>query len=731
MQEARMTKSALTLALTTLAAFVLTTAGGPSGPAGARADEGMWTYNNFPKDKVKQKYGVSIDDKWLEHVRLSSARLAQGCSASFVSAEGLVMTNHHCAHSCIEQLSTADKDLIKDGYTAKTAADELKCPELEVNQLVEISDVTERVRKATAGLQDPKDLQKYNEAEKAELSRIEKECATSADLRCDVVTLYRGGIYNLYKYQRYQDVRLVFAPEMEIAFFGGDPDNFNFPRYNLDLSFLRVYRDGKPAPMAHHLRWSASGARDGDVSFVSGHPGGTSRSLTVSQLVQTRDVSTPERLLRLAELRGLLTEYQRRGPEQKRTANHMLFGVENSLKALRGREQALLDQRFFATLVDDERKLKEAVAKNPEWQKAYGGAWDGIIKAQQSYDAFRKTYLYTEYGMGFMSDLYSLARTLVRAADERPKPIEKRYREFRDSAIPAVTQRLFSKAPIHDELEIATLTFSLTKLREELGADDPFVKKVLGKESPDDLAARLVKGTKLRDVDARKALWEGGKKAVDASSDPMIKLARLVDPDARAARKRYEDTVEAPTKKNSELLAKARFAIYGTTAYPDATFTLRLSYGQVKGWQEPGRFVKPLTVVGGVFDRATGSPPFRLPQSWLAAKGKLNGRTPFNFVTTNDIIGGNSGSPVIDKDGAVVGLIFDGNIHSLGGDYGFDETKNRAVAVHSEAIVESLAKVYGADRLVAELRGKRTKVGAAEPAPAGGASAGKSERTAR
>jgi hypothetical protein len=520
---------------------------------------------------------------------------------------------------------------------------------------------------------------------------------------------------------------------MEIAIFGGDPDNFNFPRYDLDVSFVRVYRDGKPAHMDHYLRWSAAGARDGDVSFVSGHPGGTSRSLTVSQLIQTRDVSMPERLLRLAELRGMLTEYQRRGAEQKRTANHMLFGVENSLKALRGREQALLDQRFFATLVEDERKLKEAVAKNAEWQKSYGGAWDGISRAQTSFEAFRKTYLYAEAGLGFSSDLFGLARTLVRAADERPKPIEKRYREFRDSAIPAITQRLFSKAPIYDELEIATLTFSLTKLREELGADDPFVKKVLGKEAPEDMAARLVKGSKLKDVDARKALWDGGKKAVDASSDPMVKLARLIDPDARAVRKRYEDTVEAPLKKNSELLAKARFAIYGTTAYPDATFTLRLSYGQVKGWQEPGRFVKPLTQIAGAFDRATGSPPYRLPPSWLAAKGKLNGRTPFNFVTTNDIIGGNSGSPVVDKDGAVVGLIFDGNIHSLGGDYGFDEAKNRAVAVHSEAIIEALAKVYGADRLVAELRAKRTKVGAADPAPAapGSAPAAKSERTGR
>ncbi len=340
----------------------------------------MWTFNNFPADKVKQKYGVSIDQKWLDHVRLSSARLAQGCSASFVSPDGLVLTNHHCAHSCIEQLSTAEKDLVKNGYTAKTVADELKCPEMEVNQLVAISDVTDRVRKATAGLAD----QKYNEAEKAELSKIEKECATGDDVRCDVVSLYRGGIYNLYKYQRYQDVRLVFAPELAIAFFGGDPDNFNFPRYDLDVSLLRVYRDGKPAKLDNYLKWSNGGAKEGEVTFVSGHPGGTSRLLTVAQLENSRDVTTPERLLRLAEMRGMLTEYQRRGPEQKRTAGHLLFGVENSLKAIRGRHKALVDQRFFGTLVAGEQKLKEAVAKNPEWQKSYGGAWDGIAKALET-----------------------------------------------------------------------------------------------------------------------------------------------------------------------------------------------------------------------------------------------------------------------------------------------------------------------------------------------------------
>jgi Peptidase S46 len=668
-------------------------------PLSVRADEGMWTYNNFPKDKLKQKYGVDVDQDWLDHLRLSSARLAQGCSASFVSADGLVMTNHHCAHTCIEQLSSPQKDYVKDGFYAKTLADEPKCPAVEVNQLVAITNVTERVRQATAGLAD----QKYNEAEKAEMSRIETECATGPEVRCDVVSLYRGGLYDLYKYRRFQDVRLVFAPELDIAFFGGDPDNFNFPRYDLDVSFLRVWQDGKPASLDHHLRWSSAGPKAGEVTFVSGHPGGTSRQLTVSQLEYVRDVQLPDRLLRLAELRGLLTEYQRRGPEQKRHSTDLLFSIENSYKALLGEEGALVDKAFFAKLVDREGQLREAVAKNPEWQQTYGGLWDAIARAQDVSRGLRNRYNYLEGGQGFRCELFLHARTLLRAADERGKPLQTRFREYRDSALPALTQQLFSSAPIHDELEITELTFALTKLREILGADDPVVRKVLGVQSPEELATRVIKETKLKDVAVRKALWDGGANAVQASNDPMIVLARLIDTDARAVRKQFEDEVEAPVKRNGELLARLRFAIYGPSAAPDATFTLRLNYGTVRGWTEPGRTIEPFTVLRGAYERATGRDPFALPESWLAAKGKLNLDTPFNVSSDNDIIGGNSGSPVVNAKAEVVGLIFDGNIHSLGGDYGFDDDKNRAVWVDSAALVEALAKIYGADRIVKEL----------------------------
>jgi hypothetical protein len=674
-------------------------------PTLAAGEEGMWTYNNFPKDKVKQKYGFNPDDAWLDHLRLSSVRLAGGCSGSFVSSSGLVMTNHHCAHSCIEQLSTAEKDYVKSGFYAKTQADEVKCPAIEINNLVQITDVTDRINKATAGLTD----QKYNEAEKAESSKIEKECAGSdaASFRCDVVSLYHGGVYNLYKYKRFQDVRLVFAPEFGIAFFGGDPDNFNFPRYDLDVSFLRVYENGQPAKIDNYLKWSPAGVKEGDLTFVSGNPGGTSRQLTVAQLEYQRDTALTERLFYLSELRGLLTEYQKVSPEAKRTSNAELFYVENSYKALRGRLEALQDKTFFNSKVTAENALRAKVNETPELKKNFGGAWDSIAKAQSDLKKIRKPLRYIEQGAGLQSDLYQIARNLVRGGDERGKPVGVRFREFNDTALPQMEQKLFSPAPIYDDMELLTLTWSLTKLREELGADDPFIKKLFGKQSPEEIATAAIKGTKLKDVAFRKQLWEGGKKAVDASTDPMILLAKKIDPEARAVRKNFEDNIESVFKRGGEQIAKAHFAVEGKSAYPDATFTMRLSYGGVKGYEENGHKVKPITTIGGAFDRATGRPPFDLPASWISAKPKLDMNTPMNFATDNDIIGGNSGSPVANKSGELVGLVFDGNIQSLGGDYGFDPAVNRMVAVHSEALIKALDKVYGASRIVQELRPKK------------------------
>ncbi|MFL5343532.1 MAG: S46 family peptidase [Hyalangium sp.] len=678
----------------------------------ALADEGMWTYNNFPAAKVKEKYGFEPSQQWLDKVRLSSARLAGGCSASFVSPNGLVMTNHHCARGCVEQLSTADKDFIANGFYAKSQQEEVQCPAMEVNQLTDITDVTDRLNKATQGLTG----KQYADTLKAEMAKVEKECATSDEVRCDVVTLYQGGQYNLYKYRRFQDVRLVFAPEHAIAFFGGDPDNFEFPRYDLDVSFVRVYQDGKPATTENYFPWSKAGAKEGELTFVSGNPGRTSRGLTVAELEYQRDVAMPKQLMALAEFRGMINEYQKRGPEQQRTSNNMKFGVENAFKAIKGREEALLDKKFFASKVADEQALRQKVAANPEMKKKYGAAWDEIAKAEEQLKNIRTELNYLEQGQGFSSQLFNIAKSLVRASEELPKPNGERLREYNDANQPAFKAQLFSPAPIYPELEIARLEFSLTKLREELGPDHPFVKKVLGKESPLTLATRVVNGTQLRDPKVREQLFKGGKQAIAASQDPMIKLAQLVEPDSRAVRKNFEENIESVIRKNSELVAKAKFEVYGTNVYPDATFSPRVSYGAVQGYMENGKKVSPITYMSGTFERHTGEDPFALPKSWLDAKGKLKLTTPMDFVTTNDIIGGNSGSPMINKNAEIVGLVFDGNIQSLGGDFGFDESVNRTVAVHSDAILEALQKVYGATRVIDELRPSKQPGVNAKPA---------------
>ncbi|MFL5355724.1 S46 family peptidase [Archangium sp.] len=669
------------------------------GAAPALADEGMWTYNNFPASKLKAKYGFEPSQEWLDKTRLSSGKFGFGCSSSFVSPDGLVMTNHHCARGCIQQLSTAEKDFIANGFYAKTQAEELQCPALEVSQLVQITDVTDKLNAATKGLTG----KAYADTLKAEMAKLEKDCTTGADVRCDVVTLYQGGKYNLYEYQRFQDVRLVFAPEHAIAFFGGDPDNFEFPRYDLDVTFVRVYKDGKPAKIDNYFKWSDKGAKDGELTFVSGHPGRTSRGLTVAQLEYLRDVALPKQLFKMSEIRGMVTEFQNRGPEQKRISNNLLFGVENGLKSTKGKHEQLVDKNFFAQKVAAEQELRKKINANPKMKAKYGAAWDEIARAQDTLRNIRKEYEGMEAG-GIGSQLFGLARTLVRASDELARPDTERLRGFNEANLPQLKNQLMSKAPIYPELEIAQLTFSLTKLREELGPDHPFVKKVLGNESPASLAARVVKGSTLADPKAREQLFTGGKAAITASTDPMIQLAALVDPDARAIRKVYEEQVEAVVRKNSELIAQAKFEVYGTGIYPDATGTLRLSFGAVKGYTEDGKQVEPITAMGGTFERHTGEEPFALPKTWLAAQKDLTATTPMNFVTTNDIIGGNSGSPVINKNREIVGLVFDGNIQSLGGDYGYDESVNRTVAVHSEALIEALKKVYKADRVLEELR---------------------------
>ncbi len=668
----------------------------------AKADEGMWLLDNFPSDRVEKLYGFRPDQQWLDRVRLSAVRLAQGCSAGFVSPRGLVQTNHHCAEECLEQISTSKKDLMTAGFYAKEEKDEAKCPDFELNQLIGIGDVTARVREAIDG----KEGEAFTEAKRAVKAAIAKECSGGDDaLRCDVVELYEGGIYNLYKYRRFQDVRLVFAPEQAIAFFGGDPDNFEFPRYDLDVSYLRVYQDGSPLDtVANYFPYAAEDVKPGDLTFTVGNPGLTQRLDTVAELEYDRDVTLPRSLFRLSELRGLLTEFRTKGAEEKRIATGRLFSVENSLKARKGQFEALVDPALIAAKTKEENELRASVDEDPALKADAGAAWDTIRDTLKRWKPKSERYAYTEGHSAFNTSLFRDAIALVRYPAEKAKSDEKRLPEYTDANFPGIKQSILADRPFYPELEKLTLTFSLTKLREVLGPDDPFVRKVLGKKSPEELGNELVDGSRLRDVAVRKALLEGGQAAIDASSDPMIAIARLLDPDFRAVRKDYEDNFAAPLHKAHSAISRARFKTFGTSIYPDATFTMRISYGTVKGYWQDDKFIEPITRIKGLFERASGAPPYKLPESWIAAQPSLNMAQPMNFVTTNDIIGGNSGSPVINKAGEIVGLIFDGNIQSLGGDFGFDPAVNRAVAVNVGALREALTKVYHADRIAAELK---------------------------
>jgi hypothetical protein len=667
------------------------------------AEEGMWTYNNLPTAKLKQAYGFEPTRDWLDNVRLSSVRLAQGCSGSFVSPSGLVMTNHHCAASCIQELSTKDKDYFSEGFTAPALTDEKRCPELEINQLVSITTVTKRVTDALTN----KSGQEYTKALNGIKATIEKECSKGDDnTRCEVVSLYNGGVYDLYQYRRYQDVRLAFAPEFRIAFFGGDPDNFQFPRYNLDLSFLRVYDNGKPLATPNHLKWSKAGSKEGDLTFVAGNPGSTERLKTIAELEEIRDHDLPNRLYSLYELRGMLWQFQQRGEEQKRISTDDLFGVENTIKALKGEWDALQNDAFFASKVAAEKDIRAKVSAKPDWKKQYGNVWrdieQAIAKSRQI-----QTYSLPVTRVISRSQLLQIAFTLTRASQELPKPNAERLPGYSDARLPALKQRLFTEAPIYKELEIEKLAHGLEKLRESLGPDSDIVKKLIGKQSPRDLATSLINQTTLDNPETRKKLFEGGAAAIQASNDPMLEFARKLEPIEREFTLQSQREVQPVLTRGGEALSKIRFALYGTSVYPDATFTPRLSYGSVKGWMENGRKIGPYTIIGGAFERQTGADPFRLPDSWLEAKSRLDLTTPFNLVTTNDIIGGNSGSPVFNRNAEIVGLIFDGNIHSLGGAFGFDETMNRSVAVDSRAMEEALSKVYKAERLLNELRGRR------------------------
>ncbi len=542
------------------------------------------------------------------------------------------------------------------------------------------------------------------------MASIEKEASEANGLRNDVITLYQGGQYHLYTYKKYTDVRLVFAPEFAAAFFGGDDDNFEYPRYCLDVAFFRAYEDGKPAQVEHHLGWSPDGSKDGDLVFVAGNPGRTSRLNTVASLEYYRDVAFPWLLDFLKDKEAFLVEYGNRGDEQYRQAKEYLFGIQNSRKARTGGLGGLRDDDFMGRKREAEQAIRKRIATDPEKQKAYGEAWGRIAKAQAVSTEVLKPYNFLERGLAFDSELFGIARTLVRLAEETRKPNDKRLREYRDSNLESLKLGLFSEAPIYDEFEKAKLAHSLDYWKQAM-PDDPTVETVLHGRAPEDVAQELVDGSKLADVAVRKQLAEGGAEAIAASDDPMIKLALAVDADARALRKTREDKVEGVEEPAYAQIARAQFEEKGDSVYPDATFTLRLAYGTVKGYDIDGRTYPPFTRYAGAFEHEAehgAQDPFKLPASWHEAKkaGRLNIETPLNFVSTADIIGGNSGSPVVDRENRVVGLIFDGNIQSLVLDFGYDDKVARAISVDSRGIAEALRSIYGADSLVRELMGQ-------------------------
>ena len=673
----------------------------------------MWPFNNVPRAEIKKKYGFEVTDEWLNKVRLASVRFNNGGSGSFVSPDGLVLTNYHIVEDIVGEVSTPQKDLAKQGFVAKTRAEEIKAPSLELNQLISIEDVTSRVNGAVK--EGVTDAEAFS-ARRAEIAKIEAESKKASGLRSDVVTLYQGGQYNLYRYKQYTDVRLVFVPEFQAAFFGGDPDNFNFPRFNIDMALVRVYENDQPVHPENYFKWSTAGAKEGTLVFVTGHPGSTSRLNTVAHLEQLRDTSIPI-VIRLLERReAVLKKYMAMGEEQTRQAQNELNSVQNSLKVYRGQLAGLKDPSLLARKKSEEAALRKSIAENEERQKIYGDAWDAIAKAHETYPSYIRDRRIFEQAAGFNSTLFNYARMLVRLAAENQKPNAERLLEYTDARRGSLELGLYSTAPIHEDFEKLKLTDSLGFMVELLGADNALVKQVLDGKTPEARANELITGTKLKDPAYRKEVAAGGAKAIAESTDPMIVVAREIDAKSREVRKRYESEVIGVERANYAKIARALFETEGTKLYPDATFTLRLSYGTVAGYTENGKKVAPFTTLGGLFARADQFKrqfPYNLPQRWYDKKSALDLNTPFNFVSTNDIIGGNSGSPTINQNGELVGLIFDGNIQSLVGDFMYDGSVNRAISVDSRGMLEVLKKVFNGNEIAAELTGQAVTTKAA------------------
>jgi hypothetical protein len=669
------------------------------------ADEGMWLFNKPPKDLIQKKYGFAVTPEFMDHLRLSSISFG-GASGSFISPDGLVLTNHHVGQGAVQNLSTKDRDLMKTGFYARTRAEELKVPGMELRVLQDIEDVTDRILGAEKPGMTPAEAA---DARGKVIAALEKEMTEKSGLRGVVVTLYAGGMYHLYKYKLYNDIRLVFAPEYLAAFFGGDPDNFTYPRYDLDITLFRIYENGQPFKSDNYIKWSTKGIREGDLVFCSGHPGSTGRLLTTAQLDFLRDTSYPFSIANYKRRQAYMHEYGKKGEEQARIALRNLFGIENSLKATIGYQSGLLDASLMAKKFKDEQALRSAVAKNADLEKQFGGAWDEVAAAEKAYASFYKPMVFFERANGFYTTYFTIARNLVRLAMEKPKPNADRLREYHDAGLPSVERGILSPAPIYDEFETLKLSDSLAQLQEELG-DWQETKWILGGRPPQDVARELIAGTRLKDVSVRKKLMAGGLEAIYQCQDPMIKLALLVDPVARGLRAKYEKEVDAVETRNGARIAQVMFKLEGTSIPPDATGTLRLSFGVVKSYVENGRKVPYETTFAGLYEKsrkAGDKNPYELPESFLKKKQAVNLATPINFVSTCDSIGGNSGSPLVKRKGEFVGVLFDGNIQSLPTRFVYEDRISRSVMVQGQGIIEALLKIYDAKPLVDEILGKR------------------------